>query len=185
MSAALAHWGRSLIALALFGLLVELLLPSRGTEGYVRLIVGLVLLAAVVSPILGVARSLVAGGLQALPGGAATSLGAVLSAQARPPTDEPALVATVFAAEVERSAVATARAVPGVAAARAQVTVGRGGPTYGEIQAVGLTLRPTALAARDGARLAERAASAVASALGVATLRVHVRVLRPRAGPAP
>jgi stage III sporulation protein AF len=185
MSVALANWGRSLIALALFGLLVELLLPSRATEGYVRLIIGLVLLTAVVSPILGVARSVVGGGLAALPGSAATSLNAVLNAESRPPADEPSLVAGVFAGEVRQSVVARVRTMPGVAAATARVVVGRDASTYGEVLSVSLTLRPTLTAARDSAALARRTVSDVADALGIAPARVHVVVLRPQTGPAP
>jgi stage III sporulation protein AF len=185
VSAALATWGRNLVALALFGLLAELLLPSRTTEGYVRLVIGLVLLAAVVSPVLGVARAAVGGRLGALPGARAASLPAVLAAEAGATADTPGLVAAAFATEVEHSVVARARTVAGVETASARVVMGGRGTSYGQVTSVTLTLRPTTSAAAAGAALAQRVEATVASALGLMPAQVRVRLLRPRAGPSP
>lgn len=185
MSVALSHWGRTLVALALFGLLVELLLPSRQTEGYVRLIVGLVLLTAVVSPILGLVRGMLADGVGSLPGASASSIGGVLAAESSPGASEPAMVARVFAREVGRAAAARAGQVPGVRRATARARVGGAAATYGQVTSLEVVVRPTAAAARDGAALARRTASAVAAGLGLAAADVHVRVLRPNPGPAP
>jgi stage III sporulation protein AF len=185
VSAALSHWGRSLVALALFGLLVELLLPSRQTEGYVRLIVGLVLLTAVVSPVLGLVRSVVAGGVAALPGASARSLAGVLAAESAPGASESTLVAGLFARQVAQAAAARARSVPGVASATARASVGRSGATYGRVTAVALGVVPTREAARNGAALARGVGAAVARSLGLDPAVVHVRLGRPSSGPSP
>lgn len=58
MLSALVSWARTLLAVAVFGMLLELLLPSRSMQPYVRLAVGLVVLAAVLSPLVGLVRSI-------------------------------------------------------------------------------------------------------------------------------
>lgn len=186
MNVALAHWGRNLLALALFGLLAELLLPSRATEGYVRLVIGLVLLTAVVSPVLGVVRGALGTGLGALSGsGGATSLSSLLHAEATTaPSGQAALVAQVFAREVAKVAQNAARSLPGVVSATAAAQVSGGpGSAYGQLEGVRLTVGVRAGAAAGPGRAAG-VARAVADALGLGLAQVHVR-LRSMPGPAP
>lgn|GEM_PF-1816873 len=186
MTAALAHWGRGLIILALFGLLAEMLLPSRATEGYVRLVIGLVILAAVIAPVLGLVRGAVGSGLSALSGGPAdaASLSGLLRAEGSVAGGQGGLVAQVFATEVGRTAVAQAESVRGVAAARAHARVDvANGLDYGQLRGVdvAVVLRPGVDPASALAAVRRR----VASALGLAPGAVGVTAGRgPPAGSA-
>lgn len=187
MSVALAHWGRNLLVLALFGLLAEVLLPSRATEGYVRLVVGLVLLAAVVSPVLGVVRGALGTGLGALSGsGGGAGIAAVLQGESTAPAGQATLVAQVFQREVAKAATAAAEAVPGVASASSAARVSQaGGVAYGQLEGVSVAIvaRPSAGAA---AALAGKVSRAVAQSLGLEAAQVQTRIVRRAAsGPAP
>ncbi|MCL6595210.1 MAG: stage III sporulation protein AF [Firmicutes bacterium] len=182
MSAALGHWVRGLVALALFGLLAELLLPSRATAGYVRLVIGIVLLAAVVSPVLGLVRGVLGGGMDGLAGAGAPSLGAALMAEGLSPQVQAREVAGAFATEAAAAVRRAVGAVPGVREAAATVDVAAPPAGYGEVMGVHVTVWPTPWAAAHGQALAARVRAAAASALGLGEGKIWVRVRAPPAG---
>lgn len=174
---ALIAWARDLVALALFGFLLELLLPSRVMEGYVRLVVGLVLLAALVSPLLTWLRPNRVQGMD-LPGASAQGVKAVLTDEARFAGGESSQILTVFGQQAAGAAKTALGRLRGVTSATVRVHVisNTSATDYGEIDAVNVVVSGT------GTDLEARARSAVVGILGVPGSIVEVRALpgRPR-----
>ena len=109
---AIALWVRSIVLIVLVGWAVETFLPREGLLRYVRLVVGLFVVATVAQPFL----SFVSG--RALP-----SLAALTGVTTGPP---PATTIDAFAQELGATARALALEVPGVVDARAEVSLSPG-----------------------------------------------------------
>lgn len=180
---ALIAWARDLVALALFGYLLELLLPSRVMEGYVRLVVGLVLLSALVSPLLTWLKPGSALGFD-LPGASAQGVKAVLTDENRYASGEGSQILGVFSQQAAQAAEQAIRTVPGVQNPQVHVQVARdlSQSNYGQIEAVDVVLTVT----QQKGALASRVRTLVAGTLGVPADTVEVRLLmHSRAGTVP
>lgn len=168
----LIAWARDLVALALFGYLLELLLPSRVMEGYVRLVVGLVLLAALVSPLLTWLRPNRLLGMD-LPGASAQGVKAVLTDENRYANGESSQILTVFSGQAAAAAEAALGGLRGAStrSVRVHVVTDVSEPDYGQIDAVNVVLSGT------GTGLVGRAQSVVAATLGVPEDVVEVHLV--------
>lgn len=122
---ALRETVRQLVALVLVAGALEMMLPQGGMRGYVRVVMGLLVMLTVINPLLAWRYGPVAVDLKAIPdlaeGRPAPAVGA---AAARLRAAGTAAVARAFRERVARAAADLAREVPGVAAAAAQVNTG-------------------------------------------------------------
>jgi hypothetical protein len=169
------QWVRDLVVLALMGYLLELLLPGDSVRGYVRLVVGLVLLTALLTPILSWIRPGQALRL-GLPGSAAAGVSAAVAAENRYALGEGKAILNLFAHEVCQAA-QTAAQMPGVRAVRARCQVSEDpGSTYGQVREIWLGVQVLGAGASPST-LAQRVAHHVAGALGLAPQVVQVQVV--------
>jgi len=183
MMAAISGWVREIAVVVLLGWVLEMLVPRQDFRRYVRLVIGLLVLVAVIRPalvLLGHARA------PTFPdtadGQVATLIaqGKALEAQ-----DQGASLA-LYAQKVGEEAAAIADTVPGVggASGTAEVDTDPTSPSYGDIRSVDVTVRPTGAAIEVGsdgsrpppARLEAAVQAAVAGGLQVAPSAVGVTV---------
>lgn len=142
---ALSAWVKHLIFLVLFAAFLDLLLPNQSMRSFLRVVVGLCIMAAVLQPLV----SFIEEGAQA---GGAPAMGAAQAKEGAPyaaPDDRlKRLKYAAYRRELERQIQATAMAEPSVALAKAQVTLSARAETdpRGGIERVDLWIAP------DGAR---------------------------------
>ena len=176
---ALIAWARDLAALALFGYLLELLLPSRTMEGYVRLVVGLVILAALVSPLLKWLRPGEAVRLN-LPGASAQGVKTVFFDENRYANGESSQILDVFSGQAAKATEEALRHLPGVLAPRVRIAVSSdpSSAEFGQIRGASVVFS----SARPSRSLIRQAERVVAKTLGIPGSAVEMRVLS-RASP--
>ncbi|MDI3299473.1 MAG: stage III sporulation protein AF [Bacillota bacterium] len=161
---ALTSWVRQVLMAALLAVVVDLALPRGRFRRYGRLVLGLLLLAVLMKPVLalagagpqGLARLLqqaagealsAAGQPGALPQGPlASSEAKRLSAL----TDRQVL--SLYLTRLEEVAAEAARSVPGVAAARAdlRVVADPSSPAFGQLESARVVVSPAGAASRSG-----------------------------------
>jgi stage III sporulation protein AF len=117
--ATLSLWVREILIVVLIGWLLEAFLPSAQFQRYVRLVVGLLVVVAVIGPALSWLRT-----RPVLQLGTSTTPFLTPSAPTRA---EEADVLRLYSQDLARTARAMALAVPGVATARASIRLAAGG----------------------------------------------------------
>lgn len=115
---------RSLVALVLVAGALEMMLPQGSLRGYVRVVMGLLVMLTVLNPLLAWRQAPVAVDPAAMPELTGERLPSVAAAAARLRAAAAAATAREFRAGVARTAAELARQVPGVADARAEVNTG-------------------------------------------------------------
>lgn len=137
---AIKEWARQLVFLVLFAAFLELLLPGKSMRRFIRAIIGLFLMLAVLKP-----------AVAALEYGAQINVPAFGSAAFAPETAEAKLSSdgqedlkyAVYRQELARQLQAAAQTMPGVAAARAEVELGA--KVRSEVARVTLWIKPEPL----------------------------------------
>lgn len=163
----LEQWIGRLLAIAVVGWLLEMIVPASSMRGYVRLVVGLALMVAVVSPLVELLGR--PGALQfAVPGpGGADASG---RAGQRLVQRDRAWVWTTVRSGVELSAREAALAIPGVSAAQVSARIDERVSTPG----YGVPTRVMVRIQGSGDNLPGRVQAAVAEDLGVDRSQVMV-----------
>jgi stage III sporulation protein AF len=169
----MSDWLRQLAALVLLAGVAEVLLPQGSFRGYARSVLGLMVVVAVLQPLL---RFL----------GPEADWWHLAAAAAPAVAEEGRATRDLYRSALEEQVAGVAAAVPGVAQARARVTLGEGLPPV--VTAVEVDVQPRAVApVRVGARgagtgrsgqaeLAARVADAVAAVLNLPRGAITVRV---------
>lgn len=145
---AVVAWVRQLVFLALFAAFFELLLPSGALQKFIRVIVGLLIMLAVLRP----AADFFAAHLS---GGAAPAL-CTLLAEPRAQADAAAAektVRAVYKRELERQLEAAVDAVQGVAAVRGEVFLAQESDGAAKVRKVVLHIWPEEARAARGIRV--------------------------------
>ncbi len=125
MLAAVTDWVRNIVMVVLFASFLELLLPSSGMQRFVRVIMGLLILLAILGPVVDILQSRVAPELPALAGRSGPAADRVRSGTETVVRERDRLAAEHYRKDLARQIRAVAVSVDGVADARVAVELAR------------------------------------------------------------
>lgn len=127
MIAAVTDWVRNIVMVVLFASFLELLLPSSGMQRFVRVIMGLLILLAILTPVIDALQSRVVPEVPALAGQGGGAADRVRQGSEAMVRERDRLALEYYRKELARQVRAVVTAVDGVADARVAVEVGQGG----------------------------------------------------------
>jgi stage III sporulation protein AF len=147
--AAITDWVKNIVLVVLFASFLELLLPSSGMQRFVRVIMGLLILLAILTPVVDVLQSRFAPEVPALGGQSAPAADRVRSGAETLVRERDQLAVSLYKKDLARQIRAVVVAVDGVADARVAVEVAKDrGGRAGAIGKVTVYVQP-GLAAED------------------------------------
>lgn len=123
MVAAVTDWVRNIVMVVLFASFLELLLPSSSMQRFVRVIMGLLILLAILSPVIDVLQSRAAPEVPALGGAGGPAADRVQSGSAAVVRERDRLAVEFYRKDLARQIRAVVTAIDGVADARVAVEV--------------------------------------------------------------
>lgn len=121
MLAAVTDWVRNIVMVVLFASFLELLLPSSGMQRFVRVIMGLLILLAILGPVVDVLQSRVAPEVPALAGQSGPAADRVRSGTETVVRERDRLAVELYRKDLARQIRAVVASVDGVADARVAV----------------------------------------------------------------
>ncbi len=149
MLAAITDWVKNIVLIVLFASFLELLLPSSGMQRFVRVIMGLLILLAILTPVVDVLQSRLTPEVPALGGLSAPAADRVRSGAETLVHERDQLAVSLYKKDLARQIRAVVVAVDGVADARVAVEVAKGqGGRTGALDKVTVYVQP-GLAAED------------------------------------
>ncbi len=121
MLAAVTDWVRNIVMVVLFASFLELLLPSSGMQRFVRVIMGLLILLAILGPVVDILHSRAVPEVPALAGQSGPATDRVRSGTETVIRERDRLAVELYRKDLARQIRAVATAVDGVADARVAV----------------------------------------------------------------
>lgn len=142
MLAAVTDWVRNIALVVLFASFLELLLPTSGMQRFVRVIMGLLILLAILNPVVDALQSRFAPEVPALGGQGGPAADRVRNGAEAVVRERDRLAVELYKRDLARQIRAVVTAVDGVADARVAVTVAQAAGRAGALEKVVVYVQP-------------------------------------------